>query len=111
MATFTEKSLGQATIASGSNTTLYTVPAATTGIVKDIHICNVTATAADITVWVDVDGTAATDSEAIIKEWSVPANEFLHWDGYIIMSAASTIKATAGTGSAITVTVSGAEIS
>ena len=107
---FQEKNLGQAEIANGSNTTLYTVPASTVAIVKDIQIVNTTGTAATITIWIDPDGTTADDTTAIIKDWSVPANDFLHWSGFKVMTATATIKATAGTASAITVTIDGAEI-
>jgi hypothetical protein len=107
---FTEKTLGQAQIATGSATTLYTAPASTRAIVKDIQVCNVTAAAVTITIWVDPDGTGATDAEAILESYSIPAQDFLHWSGYLVLQAAATIKAQAGTGSAITITVSGAEL-
>jgi len=108
--TFQEKNLGQAQIASGSNTTLYTVPASTTAIVKDMQIVNTTGSSATITIWLDPDGTTADDTTALIKDWAVPANDFLHWSGFKVMEAGATIKATAGTASAITVTIDGAEI-
>lgn len=105
------KHLGQAEIANGSNTTLYTCPAETTAIVNDIQIVNTTGAAVDITVWIDPDGTTADDTTAIFKDWSVPANDFLHWaGGFKVLEATGTIKATAGTANAITITVDGAEV-
>lgn len=111
MATLSEKTLGQAQVTTGTDT-LYTVPASTTGIVKYVLCVNTTGTAATITVWADADGTTASDATVIIPTVSVPANEFIALKQvWIPMIAASTIKATAGTGSAITVTIGGVEIS
>jgi len=106
---FTEKNLSHGLVTNGVDT-LYTVPASTKAIVKDIQVCNTTATAATITIWIDPNGTNATDAEAILKSWNVPANDFVHWSGFIVMSEASTIKATAGTTNALAVQVNGAEI-
>lgn len=108
---FTEKALGQAQIASGTVTILYTVPLATTAIVKDLQLCNVaTGTYAPISLWIDTDGTQATDAEAVIRKWSLPPNDFLHWSGFMVMSAGATIKASCGIAGAVTITANGAEI-
>ena len=104
---FTEANLFHGLVTNGTDT-LYTVPGSTTAIVKDIHIANTSATAATITIWIDPNGTSATDAEAIIKSWSVPANDFLHWSGFMVMAAAATIKATAGTTNVIAVSINGA---
>ena len=107
MATFTETNLSHGLITNGTDT-LYTVPALMTAIVKDIHICNTSAAAATITIWIDPNGTSATDAEAVFKTFNVPANDFVHWSGFIVMAAAATIKATAGTTNVLAVTINGA---
>ena len=107
--TFTEANLSHGLVTTSVDT-LYTVPASTTAIVKDIQVCNTSATSATITIWIDPNGTSATDAEAILSNWNVPANDFVHWSGFIVMSAASTIKATAGTTNVLAVSINGATI-
>lgn len=109
MATFTEINLSHGLITNGTDT-LYTVPASTKTIVKDIWICNTTATAATITIWIDPDGTTAGDAQAILKNYSIPATDFLHISGFWIMAAAATIKATSGTTNVISVNINGATL-
>lgn len=105
---YTFKGLGQTQLAD-SATTVYTVPADTTAIVQDMHLCNNTGNAVTVTVWLDIDGTTATDATVIISDFSIPANDFWHWRGRQGMTAASTIKALGSTTNAITMTVSGTE--
>lgn len=105
-----EITLGQAQIATGSPTTLYTCPGATTALLRDMNIANTTGNTITVTVWVDPDGTTASDSTAIMKDFTILPNEFVHWSGYIILTATGTIKAQASAGSSITITACGAEI-
>ena len=107
--TFTEKNLGQSTVGT-TVVTLYTVPSGKTGLVKDIHITNLTSSEVTVSLWLDPNGTSATDSEAIFKDFGIPANDFLHWSGFKVMSENSTIKAQAGTASGVTITIDGAEV-
>ena len=108
---FSEKNLGQTQIDTGSPTTVYTVPASTTTIVRDIVVCNTTGTNRTVELWIDPDGTGVTDSEAIISGVAVEANDFIHLAGFwLVMEAGGTIKAQASAGSALTITVSGAEL-
>jgi hypothetical protein len=109
MATFTEKNLYHGLVTNGTDT-LYTVPASTTTIVKNIHIANTTATAATISIWVDNNGTTAGDAEAILKTFNIPANDYVRINCYEIMAAASTIKATAGTTNVLSVHINGATL-
>lgn len=108
---FTEKQLGQAQIASGSKTTLYTVPASTVGIVRDMVIVNTTGTDRTIEVWLVPNGGSAGDDNCIIAGVPVWANDHLHWRGWQVLdTAGDTIQAEAEAASAITITVSGAEV-
>jgi hypothetical protein len=109
MTVFTEANLFHGLVTNGTDT-LYTVPALTTAIVKDIFINNTTATAATITIWLDPNGTTAGDAEAILKTFNVPASDFVHISGFFLMAAAATIKATAGTTNVISVQINGATL-
>lgn len=104
---FIETALGQSQIAN-TTTTIYT--ATVKSIVKHITITNTTTSDATITVYVDTNGTNATDAEAILKGWTVPANDFLTWNGFIPIEAGATIKAIGGTNNAITITIGGATL-
>jgi len=111
MSTITEKKLGQGQIASGSRTTLYTVPASTDAIVKTIIITNTTATAATISIWHVPNGGSYGDTNAIVKTLNIPANDFTQINTYLIMdTTGDTLQAEAGTASAITMSVYGAEL-
>ena len=109
MATLTEKQL--AIQAVNSAETLYTVPASTTAIIKDIQICNNSAANCEISIWLVPNGGSAGDENCLLKAWDVPAADFLHWTGFQVLgTAGDTIEATAETTDKITIIISGAEL-
>lgn len=89
------------TAAATTNTTLYTVPSATTTVVTDILISN-TATSTS-TVTINLNGTAA------LSATSIPANDSLSFSLKQVLSAAQTISGSAST-TAVNFHVSGVEI-
>lgn len=86
-----------------TNGTLYTVGAAKVAVVKSLHIANVTALAATITLSVN----GSTDATMWLKEFSIPANSTYDWTGELALAAADTIQGLQGTDSALTVVISG----
>lgn len=91
--------------------TVYSVPASTSTLIKDIQITNNGATDCYISVWIVPSGDSAGDENVLIYQFSVPANDFLHWSGFqMISSAGDTIQAVAETADQITLTISGVEI-
>jgi hypothetical protein len=110
MSTFTEKKLGTNLIASGSNTTIYTVPSATTGIIKTLLITNVSSSAALATIWHIPSGSVSTDSNALIKNLSIPTADFTHISTYIVMSAQDILQAQSNLSGSITISSYGAEL-
>lgn len=88
-----------------TNATLYTVGAAATVVVRNIHICNTTAN--DATISLAINGTAATAANCWLSALSVPSNSSYDWSGFLHLSAADTLQALQGTASALTVTISG----
>lgn len=88
--------------ASTSNTTLYTVPAATTTVVSDIVVTNTAATSATFTL--SLNGVALTSGTTI------PANGVTNLSIKQVLAATNTIS---GLASATTVNfhISGVEIS
>lgn len=88
-----------------TNATLYTVPSATTVVVRNIHICNTTATAATISL--AINAAATTVANCWLDDFSIPAGSSYDWSGFLHLSAADTLQALQGTASALTVTISG----
>ena len=103
-----EKILGQSTILSASNSTIYTVPASTTGIVKIIWITNTTTS--DVTVELWVGNTAAGDAQKLMDGVTIPASDFKQVYTYMPLAATETVEAKGSTNVALSITVAGAEI-
>lgn len=109
MATYTEKQLAQNAQATTTETTIYTVPASTTAIVKQIIVCNTTASAANYSISIVPSGGAAGDTNRIVKTISFAANSTTIYDLSQVMATGGFISILQGTASAITVTISGVE--
>lgn len=91
-----------------SAATLYTVPASTTCIVRHIHVANTTANVVTLTLGIGAAGTAANQ---LFSAYPLNGNAVLDWTGFMVLNAADILSALAGTGSALTITVSGIEVS
>ena len=77
MASLTEKNLARQAV-SNVTETLYTAPASTTTIIKDIHICNNGGTRRWFSIWLVPNGDSATDENVLFFEFDIPANDFVH---------------------------------
>jgi hypothetical protein len=106
--TDTAKRLAGPVAITGSNVAIYTVPGSTTAIIRNIHIANVTT--ADATVSVGVNGTAATAANCFLKGFTIPAGGEYDWPGSLVLAAAETLNVLSGTASALTIIVSGVEV-
>lgn len=106
----TFKRLGASVPANTNNTTLYTVPADTTTIIKSIRICNNTATAATCRVFLVPSGGTADTTTCIFYDISIPGNDTKADDGSHILETGGTLQVRSGTSSSITFTASGMEI-
>lgn len=69
------KVLGQVNPSATTNTTLYTVPAATQTVVSTISVCNQAATAATFRIAVRVAGATLSAEEYIVYGATVPASD------------------------------------
>ena len=95
------KNLYKGTLAN-SSATLYTVPALTKTILKEIVLCN--KTALDATVTVTLDGINIVCGKTIAK------NDTYVIEFHSIVEAGKIIAALAGTASAIDIYISGIEV-
>lgn len=102
----TAKRLGGPDDIPNSEVTLYTVPGSTTAIIRNIHIANTTGTAATIKMGIGADAAGTR----FLGDFSVPANGTYDWSGFLVLATGETFRATGGTNNALTVIVSGVEV-
>ena len=102
---------GPALIATGP-TTVYTVPALTKTILRHVHIQNPTGSAVTYTLSIGADAAGTR----LFQTFSIPAAAAGVTDSvrdhfwYQVMDAAEILTVSAGTNNAITITISGDEI-
>lgn len=91
--------------------TLYTVPASTKTIVKNIVLANTTVTDATVDIHLVPNGGTAGATNKIVPTYLVPANNTVVIDfSAALDTAGDTIQALQGTSGAITVYISGVEV-
>ncbi len=105
----TLKLLGTPELNSNANSAMYTVPAATTGIVKQIIIANVTGAAATARLFHGVGGASYTTADAIAYDITIPPNRLLTIDAFIVLATTDVLGVYAGTASALTFRAYGSE--
>lgn len=86
--------------------TKYTVPAATTAIVRSIMAINVTGSAVTFTLSIGVDASGTRFYSGV----TIPANGVLDWSGFLVLATAEIIQAYSNTASAVNLVVSGVEV-
>jgi len=91
-----------------TDTLLYTAPAGGPTIVRGIHVANTTGTAATLTLGLNAAAALAAANH-LYSAISIPPNGSLDLSCFHVVSASGTIRALQGTGSALTVTISGVE--
>lgn len=92
-------------------TTLYTVPASTRTIVKQIIVCNTTSTPISLQLHSVPNGGSATTANAIIYNAQFTANSTTTFDLSMVMDVAGdTIRALQSAATSLTVNISGVEI-
>lgn len=95
---------------SSGGETLYTVPANTTTIVKNIVMTNTANDDATLHISVVPPSGSPSPSNRIASGLSVPANGINTLDVSIVMPSGGSLHATNNTNQAIAVTISGVEI-
>lgn len=106
MADVVKRMYGPATV-TNSNVSVYTAPAAG-AVIRNIHVCNTTAT--DATITVALDGTAATAANQFVSALTVPGSGTYDWSGFCAVGNVGTIQILSGTTSVLTITISGIEL-
>ncbi|MDB5054444.1 MAG: hypothetical protein JWM44_2494 [Bacilli bacterium] len=91
--------------------TLYTVPAATTEIIKEIVLTNTTATDATITLYLVDSGGTAGATNMLLNAYPVKAKDTVFISMSEVLATGGTIQGLQGTSGAVTVRISGVEVS
>lgn len=86
--------------------TVYTVPAATQTIVRNVHVSNSTSAPVTFTMSIGTDAAGT-------RWWqptTISANGNLVWTGFQVLNAAEVLQAYGSTASALNLTISGVEV-
>ena len=97
--------MGQAPI-TGTYATIYTVPNTSTAVLRDMEICNTTASPVGIYVSVVPTNGTAGASNAIFFNAQLPGYSTVQWTGAITMSFGTTLQVKGST-TGCTITASG----
>lgn len=92
----TYKVLGQISPAATTNSTLYTVPAATSAVTSTLTVCN-RSTATNVRVAVRPGGAALADQQYILYDVVVNANDTLFFTIGISLATTDVVTVYAGT--------------
>lgn len=90
-----------------SAATVYTVPASTTALLRNLHVCNTGSSPATLTVSIGADAAGTRLWNAV----TVQPGGWLDWTGFMVMTATEVLQAYASAASTLTLTVSGVEVS
>jgi hypothetical protein len=105
--TITPTQLGQAAMTT-SYATLYTVPASTRTYLKQMDICNTSASPINIYVSIVPSAGTAGTANSLFYATQLTGNTTLSWTGTQIMNTASTLQVRASA-TGVTITASGGE--
>lgn len=93
---------------SPSVTTLYTVPASTRTMVKDIDICNTGTGATGVTLYLVESGGTPGVANTLLPNISMPLSGYVQWTGTQVLNAGDSICGMC-TVAGVTVNISGGE--
>ncbi len=90
--------------------TVYTVPAATTAIIRHVRVTNTTTASAHFTMSIGADGAATRwFHQALVRRSD--KNMPLNWSGSLVLAAGEIVQAYSDTATALTLVISGIESS
>lgn len=105
--TITPVRFGQAAITT-SAATLYTTPASTRALIKEISVVNTTGVTATFDVYLVPSGGTAGTANALFYQQPLAAKSTLQWNGLQILNAGDTLQVKASA-TGLTVMASGGE--
>jgi hypothetical protein len=109
LATFTPKQLFQVQPGTSYASGGYTVPAATSTIVKEIVVCNTTGAAVNFTMSFVASGGTASAANNVVSQEAIPAYSTVIYTFSQILATGGFISMLASAAAALTVTAAGVE--
>lgn len=109
--TYVPKELMASALLTGSAATKYTVPAATSTIIKEITLCNTHTATLTVTVYTIASGGTAGDLNTLFKTMSIQPSETKIIPMNKVLPSASFVQALASTTDKIAMSMSGIEVS
>lgn len=106
MADLAKRIVGPTQLASAAGT-VYTVPAATTTIMRCIHVANTSSSAASFTLSIGVDAAGTR----LFSSVSVQANGYFVWSGFQVLTATEVLQVFGSAANVLTMTIAGVEAS
>ncbi len=104
------KVLGQVAPTNTSDTTLYTVPAATQTVVSTLSVTNDTTASATFRVYVRVAGAAASATNTLFFDTALAANSTAFFTVGLTLGAGDILTVRSGTANAFTFQAFGSEV-
>jgi hypothetical protein len=93
-----------------SSTVLYSVPLATTAIVRSIHVSNANASTG-YTFSLAINGTASTVANQIFNGFFLAPAAVMDWSGFLVLNAGDTLQGVASAASSLSIVICGVEVS
>jgi|TARA_R110000824_G_scaffold269891_1_gene458358 hypothetical protein len=107
-----EQQLAQKRENSTNAVSVYSPPANTTVVIKNVTVCNQTGSAATFRIFIDDNGTTYDENTALYFDEAIAANTTREINTFWAMNNADgNLAYRSGTANAVTITVFGAEIS
>lgn len=92
-----------------ASATIYTVPAATVTAIRNVHICNTSASSQTFSL--GINGAASAATSQVFAAYTIPPNGVFDWSGLIVLNAAEYLTGLCSTASTLTIYMSGVEAS
>lgn len=103
------KRLAGPTQLASSSASIYTVPALTTTVIRNIHVVNTTS--GGVTFNLLVNAAASSTATALFYSYNVAPYGVVDWSGMIVLNAADYLTSLAGVATSLVLTISGVEVS
>jgi hypothetical protein len=102
----TAKRLVGPSLLTASEQTLYTVPAATTAILRGLRVANNSTSTVTLTVSIGADAAGTR----LYSSFDLLAKSVHDWSGFLVLAAGETLRGYAGTANQLVISVSGVEV-
>lgn len=92
-----------------SSSALLVTAGASGGVIRNIHLCNTSASAVSVSISIGVSS-AYSDTKALYKTFSIPANGVHIANTNIVLAPNETLYGLAGTTNVVVATISGVDL-